>query len=160
MRKLLMVIPLLLISCGVYSFKGSSLPSHLKTIEVPLFENGALIQGVAEDVTDGVSLAMQRERLKIVPREGDASIKGTIISYQNRAYDYGGNRDKIDIASYAVTITAKIEFHDNELNKDIYKGLLKGEGVYDFNTEDEDIGRRRAVKALVEKIMINSLQGW
>ncbi len=155
----LLFIPLIL-SCGIYTFSGSSIPSHMKTIELPLFENSALVQGVAEDITDQLTLAVQREKLKLVPRDGDAIITGTVATYQNKAYDYSGNRDDINIKNYAVKITAKVTFRDLVAEKDLYSGVVSSEGVYNFDTEDEEIGRKRAIDDLVEKIMINSLQGW
>jgi hypothetical protein len=160
MKKLLFLLPFVLFSCGIYTFSGSSIPTHMKTIELPLFENNALVQGVAEDITDKLTLAVQREKLKLVPRDGDAIITGTVATYQNKAYDYSGNRDNISIKTYAVYITAKVAFRDQVDEKDLYNGVVSAEGVYDFNTEDEEVGRKRAVDDLVEKIMINSLQGW
>ncbi len=156
----LILLPLLLISCGIYTFSGSSIPSHLKTIEVPLFENAALVQGVAEDITDAITSAMEREKLRIVPRDGNAIITGTVATYRNHAYDYSGNREDLNMKSYVVDITARIEFKDLVDDTDLYNGVLTGQGVYDFDTESEEIGRQRAVRDLVEKIMINSLQGW
>ncbi len=149
-----------LFSCGFYSFSGSSIPAHLKTIEVPLFANDALVQGVAEDITDAVTSAMQREKLRIVPREGNAIITGTVATYNNHAYDYSGDRENLNMKSYVVDITAQIQFRDLVDEVDLYNGALTGQGVYDFDTENEEIGRKRAVDDLVEKIMINSLQGW
>jgi len=156
----LFLIPLLLISCGIYTFSGSSIPSHLTTIEVPLFENAALVQGVAEDITDAITTAMEREKLRIVPREGNAIITGTVATYRNHAYDYSGNREDLNMKSYAVDITARVEFKDLVDETDLYNGVLTGQGVYDFDTESEEVGRERAVRDLVDKIMINSLQGW
>lgn len=156
------LLPLLLIisSCGIYSFSGSSIPDGMKTIEVPLWESTALVQGVSQDVTDAVTLRMQRERLKIVPRDGDAIISGTVTSYTNKTYDYVGGREDLNVKSYAVDIVCKVVFRDQNNDKDLFNGILTGRGVYDFDTENEDIGRQRAVQDLSEKIMINSLQGW
>ncbi len=161
MKLIIKLLPLLLLlSCGIYTFSGSSIPSHMKTIEIPLFENSALVQGVAEDITDELTLSVQREKLKIVARDGDAAINGTVATYQNKAYDYTGGRENLDVKTYAVNITAKVVFRDQVDDKDLYNGVVSAQGIYDFETEDESIGRKRAVKDLVEKIMINSLQGW
>lgn len=160
MKQLIFLLPFLFLSCGIYTFSGSSIPSHMKTIEVPLFENNALVQGVAEDITDGITLAVQREKLKIVPRDGDAVISGTVATYQNKAYDYTGGREDLDVKNYVVNITCKVVFRDQVDDKDLYNGVISAQGVYDFDKEDEAVGRKRAVDDLVEKIMINSLQGW
>ena len=151
---------LVLASCGVYTFGGSSLPTHLKTIEIPLFENHALVQGVAEDVTDAITRSMAKEKLTVVANNGDAILSGVILSYNKKAYDYSGSEQDVDVNSYSVNIVTKVKFYDNIAKKSIYEGTLRAQGVYDFKTETEEIGRTRAVKDLVNKIMINSLQGW
>lgn len=132
----------------------------MKTIEVPLFENAALVQGVAEELTDAVTARVQKEKLKIVPREGDASINGQVLTYSNTAYDYSGDRTTLNVKTYSVDISCKIIFKDKVGSKDLYNGTLSGKGVYNFETESEEIGRKRAIDDISDKIMSNSLQGW
>lgn len=132
----------------------------MKTIEIPLFENGALVQGVAEDLTDAVTSRVQKEKLKIVAREGNATIHGQVTNYSNTAYDYSGDRGNLNVKTYSVDITCKIVFKDNIDKKDLYNGTVSGKGIYNFETETEDIGRKRAIADISEKIMMNSLQGW
>jgi len=132
----------------------------MKTIEIPLFENGALVQGVAEDLTDAVTSRVQKEKLKIVAREGNATIHGQVTNYSNTAYDYSGNRGNLNVKTYSVDITCKIIFTDNIDKKELYNGTVSGKGIYNFETETEDVGRKRAVADISEKIMMNSLQGW
>src|SRR5512136_987237 len=51
--------------CG-YSFSGSSLPSHLKTIAIPVFENQSLDPTIADEVTSGVlDQFLEDNRLKV-----------------------------------------------------------------------------------------------
>jgi len=160
MRLFAITLVLLFTSCGIYSFSGSSIPSHMKTIEVPLFENGALVQGVAEDITDALTSRVQKEKLKVVHRDGDAVISGAVVNYTNNAYDYSGDRGNLNVKTYAVDITCKIIFKDKIDKKDLYNGTVSGKGIYNFDTENETIGRKRAVEEITEKIMLNSLQGW
>ncbi len=159
-RIILLFIVLLLTSCGIYSFGGSTIPKHLKSIEIPLFENKALVQGVAEDLTDKVISMAQRERMKLVASGGDATITGVVLSYTNLTDDYSGGRDDLNVKTSAVNITAKVDFIDNIKEKAIFSGTLSAKGVYDFDTEDEEIGRKRALEDLADKVLFNSLQGW
>jgi hypothetical protein len=161
MRLIVMATILISITgCGIYSFSGSSLPSYLKTIEIPLFENRAMTQGAAEDLTEALTRRVVLEKLKMVVRKGDATLKGVVTQYKNHPYDYSGGRDSLDVKNYAVDITASVEFIDNVKEKEIYKGSVSGKGIYNFDTEDEVKGRARAIADLAEKIMSNSLQGW
>lgn len=160
MRYLLIVLILFLSSCGFYSFSGSSIPSHMKTIEIPLFENASYKQLVAEDITDKVIGLAQKERLKLVSSEGDASLEGKLLSYDNRADDYSGSRSNLQVKSYAVTMTVEVTFKDKVKDKVLYTGTVSAKGIYDFDSESEEIGIRRAVDEIAQKIMNNSLPGW
>ncbi len=159
MRALLLSL-LLLSGCAYYSFTGSAVPTHIKTVEVPLFKNEALVHAVAEDVTDEIIARTSRERLKLVSRDPDSRISGVILRYSHKASDYKGTRETTEIKSYVVRVSAKVTFEDLAKSKMLYSGTLQGEGFYDFATENEDIGRKRAIENLVEQIMTNALSGW
>jgi len=160
MRCLVLAIFGFLTGCVYYTFSGSTLPSNIKTIEIPLFENMALVQGAAEDITRVLSQKAGREKLTLVARNGDAVIKGTVVSYRNSAADYIGTRDNLTIKSYSVEIVADILFYDNKNDKEIYKGRVSSVSYYDFSNESEEDGRARAVEDITDKIMLNSIRSW
>lgn len=160
MKKYIYLLLLFFTSCGYYSFSGSSIPSHMKTIEIPLFENRSYVQRVASDVTDKITDLAQKERLKLVSSDGDASLTGVILSYENKADDYSGDRTSLQVKSYAVFLTVEVTFTDKVKEKVLYTGTVSAKGIYDFATETEDDGIRRAVDEIAQKIMNNSLPGW
>jgi len=155
-----LVLFMLFTGCGIYSFTGSTLPSNVRTIEVPLFENTALVHGAAERITEVLSQKVARERLTPVARNGDAIIRGTVVSYINRASDFTGSREDLTILSSSVEIIADIVFFDNRNNREIYRGRVVAIGNYDFASESETDGRERAIDDLTEKILMNSIRGW
>jgi hypothetical protein len=53
-----------------------------------------------------------------------------------------------------------VEFLDKKKDDPIYKGTVTGEGIYDLAKENEQAGKAKAVKELVQRIMQNSVQGW
>ena len=159
MRLFVLLFTLLFTAC-IYTFSGSTLPSNLKTIEIPLFENTALVQGAAERITEVLSQKVTRERLTLVARNGDAIIRGNVISYKNTASDYVGGRDNLEIKLSSVEIIADIQFFDNRNGREIYRGRIISVGNYDFATESEEDGRTRAIEDLTEKILQNSIKGW
>jgi len=159
MRLFVLLLALLFTAC-IYTFSGSTLPSNLKTIEIPLFENTALVQGAAERITEVLSQKVTRERLTLVARNGDAIIRGNVISYKNTASDYVGGRDNLEIKLSSVEIIADIQFFDNRNGREIYRGRIISVGNYDFATESEEDGRTRAIEDLTEKILQNSIKGW
>ena len=53
MHHLIIISYLTFISCGFYSLAGS-IPSHIKSISIPLMENQTAEFGLAESITDGI----------------------------------------------------------------------------------------------------------
>jgi hypothetical protein len=146
----------------IYSFTGSSLPSHLKTVEIPLFSNQSLEPNVADEITTELNKQIiSANLLKIVQRNGDASVSGVVTSYSNTPYNYSaaGTR-QVDVQQYIVRITADVEFMDKKKDAVIYKGTVTGEGVYDVQKLTERDGKQKAESEIVQRIMQNSVQGW
>jgi hypothetical protein len=157
---IIIVILLLLTSCSIYSFSGSTLPSHIKTVEIPIFENTTLEPGINDDVTTVLSQEVLKSQLRPANRDADASISGKVTRYVNRPHTFGAGGVEVQVEQYIVQVSAEVEFYDNRKDEVIYKGTVSGEGVYNFESEDEAVGRDKAVKNLVEKIIQNSVQIW
>jgi hypothetical protein len=152
--------PIITASCSVYSFSGSTLPSHIKTVRIPVFANATLEPGVDDDVTTELSKEVLKSQLRPANDDADATISGTVTRYVNRPHTFGAGGSEVNVEQYIVQISAQVEFYDNRKNEPIYKGTVSGEGIYLFDSEDEQIGRDKAVKNLVEKIIQNSVQIW
>jgi hypothetical protein len=149
-------------SCGFYSFSGSTLPQHLKTVDIPLFANQSLMPGVAEELTDALSKqVVAMNLLSITSKQGDATISGTVVEYSNtpRTFGTSGTR-QVDVAEYIVRISVAVEFMDNKSGNPLFKGTIKGEGIYDFKASTEAAGRATAEKDVVQQILQQSVQSW
>lgn len=145
-RYLLFLLCVSFVGCGVYTFSGSTLPSHLKTVDIPLFTNQSLQPGVAEDITAKLNSKVQEDNLlKPVSQNSDATITGKVLSYDNRPYTYGSKSVRnVDVSSYSVKISVEVEFLDNKKDKTIYKGVITEEGIYDFEKETEEVGKEKS----------------
>ncbi len=156
------VFVLLMISgCGIYSFTGSTLPGHLKTVELPSFNNTTLEPGVADEITSVLNQEILKSQLRPANSDGDATISGTVVIYSNEPHTFGSDReDAVNVEQYMVRITAEVEFLDNTNGEIIYEGRVSGEGTYDFQTETEEVGREEAIEKLVQQIIQNSVQNW
>lgn len=157
------IVPLLLSVCGcIYTFTGSSLPSHLKTVEIPLFLNQSLEPTVADEITQALNNELvSGNLLKVVQRDGDAVITGTVTAYSNTPYTYGAVETRqVSVQQYVVRITAQVEFTDQKKEKALFQGSVTAEGIYDLQTQREQDGKQAAIKELVQRIMENSVQGW
>ena len=155
--------PCSLLHTAVFTvFRAPRSPSDLKTVEIPVFGNQSLESDVADATTSALSTAIVTGNLlKIVQHDGNSTITGNITSYTNVPYTFSASDTRqVSVQQYVVRITASIEFTNNKKNKEIYKGTLTGEGVYNLQTESEQTGKTRAITQLVTLIIQNSVQGW
>ena len=88
---------LLLAGCG-YGTRGN-LPSHIKTVAVPIFKNRTLEPGVESAITSGVVNAFSSGgRVRVVPlAEADAILEGEVVGYslEGLAFEDGvGRRER------------------------------------------------------------------
>ncbi len=156
-----LLLPVIL-QCGVYTFSGSSLPGHLKTVDIPLFVNESQEPEIAEALTDRINReVLSTDLLRIVSSSGDATINGTVVRYSHEPHTFGraGVRE-VDVSEYIVKVTVDILFKDNKKDKAIYEGRIVGEGIYDFADEEEEAGKRRALDHAADQIIQNSVQSW
>jgi hypothetical protein len=156
------VLVCIVVQCGIYSFSGSTLPTHLKTVDIPLFTNTSLQPGIAEELTSKLSQqVLSANLLRTVSSNGDATINGRVTAYSNEPRSYGSTGFRsVTISEYVVKITVDVEFMDNKKNSSLYKGTVTGEGVYDFSKSTEAVGKETAEKDVVQQILQNSLQSW
>ena len=148
--------------CGIYTFSGSTLPSHLKTVDLPLFENRSMEPDIADEITRELNRQILADNLlRVVASEGDATVSGSISSYLHEPYTFGAaSTRQVSVDQYIVKITAQVTFFDNVKNVPLFEGSITGEGVYDFQKETEAIGRAKAIKDIVQRILQSSLQSW
>ena len=119
---------LLVCGCGVYTFNGSTLPAHLKTVDIPLFANQSLMPGVADDITTQLSAKIvSMNLLSVVSSGGNATLRGRVVDYVNtpRTYGTSGAR-QVTVSEYVVRITVEVEFLDNKANSPLFKGAVTG----------------------------------
>lgn len=152
----------MLSGCGVYTFNGSTLPSYMKTIDIPLFKNISLEPEIAEEITTEISKKVVSDNLlRVITDRGDATLFGEVSKYTNEPYTYGTTETrKVNVDQYIVRVTVDVDFFDNKKDKSMFKGPITGEGIYNFSSEQESTGRAKAVSDLVRKILEKSIQSW
>jgi hypothetical protein len=149
--------------CGIYSFSGSGLPSHIRTVAVPVFENRTAEIGIRENLTDAVTEALVTDgRLRVVgPETADSIIQGTVIDYKEQAYTYDRSEN---VQEYIVRIYVDVTYQDVKNRTDIWEEKrMEGWGTYDVSIsppEEIDDGRERAIARLAEDILNKTLSGW
>ena len=107
--------------CGyALAGRGSSLPSYIKVIGVPLFKNATAIFDVDRIITERVRTELiGRGSYRVVPDASgvDALVDATIssVSITPASFDENQRADR-----YNITITARVTFRDMKTNKEIW----------------------------------------
>ena len=160
MKKIVLLLNLLFCCCGYYSFSGSSLPSHLKTIAIPVFDDKTAEFGVRESIAEALVIEFTKDNsLKIAdPRNADCLLEGTISSIRDQAGAYDTDEVVQDIK---VVITIDVKFNDVKKRKIIWEEKLIQWGTYNPDQPDgRTEGINEAIEKLVADILNKTIAGW
>jgi hypothetical protein len=149
----------------MYSFSGSSLPSHIRAIAVPTFDNETLQPGLEGELTEATIDAFVADNRLNVGGVGnaDAVVEATITRYDNSVFGIG-NTDQAQ--EYRVTVQISVTVKDRVKGKDLWsEDAMIGQSTYRLSgggegprTEEE--ARREAVQKLATDILTNTLEEW
>jgi hypothetical protein len=152
------------LSCGYTA--SSSLPSHIKSIAIPVFKNETLEYRIEEELTNTVvEHFVNDNRLTVVgEREAASILLGTVASYQHRVFSYTAG----EVAQeYEVTIKVAIEFKDVSSGRIIWKdeGLVGSARYFAVDmagqtAQTEQEGRKPAIEFLAKDILTRTVEGW
>ena len=162
MSRSALLIPSLLLAlaggCLRYSFTGSTLPSHIRSVSIPLFDNRTPKAGLEDRLRESVYSAFtSMNAAEIKKSNGDAELSVTLTGYANDPdeYDAAGA-----VKTYRTRLDAEVRFQDRRENKTLYEGRLSAAGVYSHASESEEAGTAKALRSLSEMIVNNTLSGW
>lgn len=150
---------LALLLLGCYSFSGSTLPAHLRTIQIPPVLNRTLEPDLPERVRRGLEDGFRlRSNLRRVNENGDAELQCTLTDYSHRAQATSGDV----VTSYRVDMLASILFVDRVKGDTLYKDeRVPGYGQYFIDRgETEADGQRLALESLVKVVLDNTVSAW
>ena len=106
----LCITALIVHSCGIYSFTGTSIQSDVKTISISYFEYKALKVNptLANQMTESLrDKFIKLTKLEQVDMDGDLQIEGAITGYDVKATAVTANETA---AQNRLTVTVKISF--------------------------------------------------
>lgn len=165
-RRLACAIPALALLSGcTYSFSGSSLPSHIKSIAIPTFENETLQPGLEGELTEATVDAFVTDNRLNVGGVGnaDAVVEGRILGYDHGVFGVG-NQDQAQ--EYRVTVRAAVTVKDRVKGKDLWtEETMVAQSVYRVDgtgqgPTNEDEARLEAVDKIAADILTNTLEEW
>lgn len=107
-----------LAGCG-YSFHGT-LPSHIRTIAVPMFENRTLQPNVDSIITRAVVQALATNgRLRVVRRaDADALLEGQVVGYSVGPIAFD---QTLNIQEYRLGVTLNLTMRDLRRNTVLFQ---------------------------------------
>lgn len=154
---------LVLAFSGCYSFSGSSVPPHLKTIGIQLFEDqsGAGIPNLRESFRDKlVSQFNSDNSLQVTDvTKADCAISGAISTVVDAPQNISAGEN---VKSRRVTITVNASFQDLTLKKRVWEKSFTNFG--DYNAGSSIAARQSAIDAATQKIcediVLATVSGW
>ncbi|MDD7300097.1 LptE family protein [Fibrobacter intestinalis] len=147
---------------GCYSFTASTLPSHIKTVQIHEVDNKTLDPVLGNTLKDSVEKMFRKNAggVRLVNSDADADFELTLLSYTNKPENYTSSSE---VETYRVTMKVNVRFYDNVKEKMIYKGdNLSADGTYDVlqNETEDRHGQSRAIAKLQDLIIANALAKW
>jgi hypothetical protein len=150
-------------SCCSYSFTGASVPSHLKTISIPVADDrsGAGVPGLRELFTTMLTQKfIDDNTLRVSDRvNANASLDCTISSYSDApAVVSGGN----NVTTRRITIGIQVIYKDLVKRKNIFEQTFSNYGDYTGNggLTEKNAAINIAVDKITEDILLAAVSGW
>jgi hypothetical protein len=144
---------------GCYSFSGSTLPPHLRTLRIHPVENRTLDPSLPDRITRGLQDGFRsRSNLRQVNQGADAELFGTVLQYSHVPQSTSGN----EVATWRVDMVFKAVFVDRVRGDTLYSdNAIPGYGFYTPDRgETEETGRTRAIESLVKVVLDNTVLAW
>lgn len=112
------IVSVLCVSCGIYSFSGTSIQSDVHTVTINYFEYKALRVNptLSNELTEALKDQFRRlTKLEQVDENGDLEITGEIIGYDVKAMGITANEVA---AQNRLTVNVKIYFVNRKYPED------------------------------------------
>ncbi len=152
-------------SCA-YTTSTALLPSHIKTVAVPVFENATTEYTLEQQVTDAVIQRFVADNhLRIVDeRSANAVVRGKIFLYKNAVFGFSAQNQAQE---YRVTIGVSVTFKDQVKNREIWSepNMIKTANYYvqpvpGQTPKTELDGRQEAITKIADEVLSRTVEGW
>ena len=155
----LAVTALIVHSCGIYSFTGTSIQPEVKTVTINYFEYKAL--KVNPSLSNQMTEALQEKflkltKLELVDIDGDLEFIGSITGYDVKAASVTANEQ---VAQNRLTVTVKVDFINRKFPEENQDG--KSFSAYqDFDaTQSIDAVEATLCEDIVEQLCEDIFNG-
>jgi len=154
-----LVLAVVLAGCGYSVGMGGNLPSHIKTVAVPIFVNNTQEPAIESVITGAVINAFVTSgRLRVVPvGQADSILEGVIAGYNLESIAYNSS---VNATEYRLRIRVNINFRDLRDHSTLFKqeGLeewanFRVQGQVSDTIAVEDVAARQAAVEIGRKIV-------
>ena len=159
------VAALALSGCG-YTTSTALLPTHLKTIAIPVFANSTTEYTLEKEITDAVIARFVADNhLKVVDeRSADSVLRGRVASYKNVVFGFSTTTEAQE---YRVTIIVDVTLKDQIKNREMWSepAMTKTANYYVVNVPGQTAkteldGRKEAVGKIAEEVVNRTVESW
>lgn len=165
MRVFINIILLVLVvsSTGCYSFTGASVPSHLKTVAIPLMDDqtglgeASLRERMTRTLTD---LFIRDNSLEVADKStADSILDGVIVSARDEIVSVGGGET---VNKRRINMSVKVVYQDMKLRKRVYEKTFNNYGDYDPTAgfTQRQSAFDEAIRKISEDILLETVSGW
>ena len=146
-----------------YSFTGSSVPPHLKTIRIPLFEDRTNTgePAVREDFTNKLIERFRQDNSLDVTDQAvaDCELEGFVSSLTDQPTVVAAGES---VQKARITIGVQATFRDRKLKKTVYEKTFTAWGEYDIGADPavRKAAVTTAIDKLTEDILLETVSGW
>ena len=161
--QLLLAATCLVLTGCTYSFKGGSVPPHLKTVAIPILEDQSgygdptLRDSFTKQLVDRFT---NDNTLQLMDRNtADSILEGVITEVKDEPSVLQGGEQ---VAQRRISVTVRITFQDLKLRKKMWEKSFNNWGNYASGgglTQRND-GVKEAVRKLTEDILNETVAGW
>lgn len=151
------------VTAGCYSVSARAIPSGIRTIAIPLFQDATIETDLKERLTDVIiARFLSNNQLRVVDaRDADALIIGTILEVRDESVAFAQGQSARESR---IWITAQVRFEDTRNRKTLWEEeRLQAFGVYSVQTgslDEREIGVTAAINKLAEDILNKTVAGW
>lgn len=159
----LVILLFLCSGCVKYSFKGA-LPSYIKTISVPLFEDRSphpwvgLKELLTNTVVDGF---IKDNTLQVIDndKEADLLLKATITRWQEK---YVAITEEQDVKQKQIWVYVKVECINQKQNTKLWGGNLQNFGLVsgEATLDELNVAIAQASNELAKDILQRTIAAW
>jgi len=149
---------------GCYSFTGSSLPVHLKTLAIPVFEDNSAA-GIAQlrgEITGSLANRIEAQSaLRLTPSaaRADALLEGAIISFSDDPSQLSSMTERA--MTNRITVVVQARMVDRVKKTQIFSRSFVGFSDYrtgNYTARQEAL--RHSVGQIIDQIFDQIVSGW